>query len=98
VQDDLVDRTGVEIMMSCAECTAVVVACMRWAMNFCPAGEMAWSSRLIRSQLGMVAQAGGPDGSVNAVLANGRWAAACSMASWVETSPAKTSRKSAVLM
>jgi len=62
------------------------------------AGEMAWSSRLIRSQLGMVAQAGAPEGWVNAVLANGRCVAASSMASWVETSPAKMSRKSAVLM
>ena len=57
-------------MMSCAECTAVMCACMRCAMNICPAGEMAWSSRLIRSQLGMVAQAGDPEGSVKAVLAD----------------------------
>jgi hypothetical protein len=30
----------------------VVVACMRCAIDICPAGEMAWSSSLIKSQLG----------------------------------------------
>jgi len=39
----------------------------RFAMNSCPAGGIALSSKVIRSQLGMVFQAGGPDGWTIAV-------------------------------
>jgi hypothetical protein len=46
------------------------------------AGGMTWSAVPITAQDGMVFQAGGPDGSVNALAVSGRWVAAMT-AAWL---------------
>src|SRR6185369_9267498 len=67
-------------------------------MNSCPAGGIALSSNVIRSQLGMVFQAGGPDGWTIAVTANGRCVAAMMLVLILGTSAANTRWKSSGLM
>src|ERR1700688_550412 len=76
---------GWEIRDRCEALIFVTVACARAAMNSCAAGGIAWSAVPITSQLGMLAQAGGPDTSVSAVAAIGRWVAARSAASLAGT-------------
>ena len=60
--------------------TSVMWAPARLAMNVSSAGGMTWSPVPITAQDGMVFQAGGPDGSVNALAVSGRWVAAMTAA------------------
>jgi hypothetical protein len=62
---------GLGIMPRCGALISVMWACARWAMNSCSAGVTMWSFRPTMSQDGIVAQAGVPDGSVNALVASG---------------------------
>src|SRR5207342_2792805 len=63
----------------------------RLAMNVSSAGGMTWSPVPITAQDGMVFQAGGPDGSVNALAVSGRWVAAMT-AAWLAGSAQARSR------
>src|SRR5450631_2439022 len=89
---------GWEISDRCKALILVTVACARAAMNSCAAGGIAWSAVPITAQLGMVAQAGGPDASVSALAAIGRWVAASSAAWLAGRSLARMLRNSAGLM
>ncbi len=70
-----VTTDGLEMRDRCPALTSVMWAPARWAMNVSSAGGMTWSAVPITAQDGMVFQAGGPDGSVNALAASGRWVA-----------------------
>ena len=61
--------SGSAIMDRCPALTSVTWAPARLAMKVSSAGGMTWSAVPITAQDGMVFQAGGPDGSVNALAA-----------------------------
>src|SRR6185437_10071486 len=66
--------------------TSAMWAPARLAMNVSSAGGMTRSPVPITAQDGMVFQAGGPDGSVNALAVSGRWVAAMT-AAWLAGRP-----------
>jgi hypothetical protein len=63
-------------MDRCGALTSVTWAPARWAVKNCSAGVTTRSFMPMMSQDGIVFQAGTPDGSVNVLVARGRWAAA----------------------
>jgi hypothetical protein len=67
-----VTTDGSEMRDKCPALTSVMRAPAQWAMNVSSAGGMTWSLVPIAAQDLMVFQAGGPDGSVNALAARGR--------------------------
>ena len=81
-----VTTDGSEMRDRCPALTSVMRAPARRAMNVSSAGGMTWSAVPITAQDGMVFQAGGPDGSVNALAASGRWVAAMT-AAWLAGRP-----------
>jgi hypothetical protein len=68
--------SGSEIIDRCPAFTSVMWALACWAMNVSPAGGMTRSAVPILAKYGMVFQAGTPDGSLKALPASGRPAAA----------------------
>jgi hypothetical protein len=77
-----VTTDGSEMRDRCPASMSVMWAPARLAMNVSSAGGMIWSAVPITAQDGMVFQAGGPDGSVNAPAVSGRWLAAMT-AAWL---------------
>src|SRR5256885_7467249 len=75
-----------EMRDRCPASTSVMRAPARLAMNVSSAGGMTRSPVPITAQDGMVFQAGGPDGSLNALAASGRWGAAIN-AAWLAGRP-----------
>ena len=75
---------ALEMRDRCPALTSVMWAPARLAMNV--SSGMTWSAVPITAQDGMVFQAGGPDGSVNALAASGRWVAAMT-AAWLAGRP-----------
>src|SRR5512146_2752112 len=69
-----------EMRDRCPAWTSVMRAPARLAMNVSSAGGMTRSPVPITAQDGMVFQAGGPDGSLNALAVSGRWVAAMTAA------------------
>ena len=74
--DGLADDAGhgrrLEIRDRCPALTSVMWAPARLAMNVCSAGGMTRSPVPITAHDGMVFQAGGPDGSENALAVSDR--------------------------
>jgi hypothetical protein len=85
----LATTPGLEIMDRCGALTSVTWAPARWAMKSCSAGVTMWSFMPTMSHDGIVAQAGVPDRSVNALVARGRWVAARTAASLAGSQLAK---------
>lgn len=81
-----VTTDGLEMRDRCPALTSVMWATARWDMKVSCAGGMTRSPVPITAQDGMVFQAGGPDGSVNALAASGRWVAAMT-AAWLAGRP-----------
>src|SRR6185437_13802602 len=70
----------------CPASTSVMWAPARLAMKVSSAGGMTRSAVPITAQDAMVFQAGGPDGSANALAVSGRWVAAMT-AAWLAARP-----------
>src|SRR4029077_19455749 len=81
-----VTTDGLEMRDRGPALTSVMRAPARLAMNVSSAGGMTWSAVPITAQDGVVFQAGGPDGSVNALAVSGRWMAAMT-AAWLAGRP-----------
>ena len=75
-----------EMRDRCPAPTSVMRAPARLAMNVSSAGGMTRSPDPTTAHDGMVFQAGGPDGPVNALAVSGRWVAAMS-AAWLAGRP-----------
>src|SRR6516162_5174000 len=69
-----------EIIDRCPALTSMMWAWACWAMEVSTAGGMTRSAVPITAQDGMVAQAGGPEGSNSVLSASGRWMAAMTAA------------------
>jgi hypothetical protein len=81
-----VTTDGSETSDRCPALTSVTRAPARWAMNVSSAGGITRSPVPITAHDGIVFQAGGPDGPVNALAVSGRWVAAMT-AAWLAGRP-----------
>src|SRR4029077_1563093 len=81
-----VTTDGLEMRDRCPALTTVIWAPARWAMNVSSAGGITWSAVPTTAQDGMVSQAGGAAGWVDALAASGRWVAAMT-AAWLAGTP-----------
>ena len=72
----LVTAAGCASIAKCGESTSIVWERARFAMKRCAAGGIARSCVATMNQDGSVLHAGGPDASVTAAFASGRWIAA----------------------
>ena len=88
---------GWEIMITCEPSTSVMSAPARLAIDRTTSAPAALSPVATTAQDGRFRQAGGPDTSLNAASATGRWVAASSAACCSGRSAAKASRSSAGL-
>src|SRR6266545_7723329 len=86
---------GCETMTTCEPSTSTLPAPARWAMERTTSLPAALSPVATTAHDGNDFQAGGPDTSLNAAAATGRWVAASTAACSAGRSAAKTSRKRA---
>src|SRR5258707_3932983 len=93
-----VTACGWEIMITCEPSTSTMSAPARWAMDRTMSAPAALSPVATTAQDGSFFQAGGPQTSVNAAAATGRWVAAISAAVSGGRSAAKTSWSNAGLI
>ena len=78
-------------MITCEPSTSMMSAPARWASARTRSAPAALSPVATTAQDGSFFQAGGPDASLNAAAAIGRWVAAISAICWSGRSPAKAS-------
>src|SRR6476646_1404356 len=93
-----VTACGWEIMITCEPSTSTMSAPARRAIDRTRSAPAALSPVATTAQDGSFLQAGGPQTSVNAAAATGRWVAAISAVVSGGRSAAKTSRSSAGLI
>jgi hypothetical protein len=86
-----VTACGWEIMITCEPSTSMMSAPARWASARTRSAPAALSPVATTAQDGSFFQAAGPDTSLNAAAAIGRWVAAISAIWWSGRSPAKAS-------
>src|SRR5215212_8796471 len=89
----LATTSGWVSMGRCPDLTVEMVACMRSAMNFWPAGRTVSSFSAVGNHDGRFFQAGGPNISPNMVEFTGFWAAYSTRARTGSTPDAKCFRK-----
>src|SRR6266536_1960311 len=94
----LVTACGWETMITCEPSTSTMSAPARWAMERTTSLPAALSPVATTAQDGSVFQAGGPDASVKAEAATGRWVAAITAVCSAGRSAANASRNRVGLM